>query len=117
MAYCVADCRYHIAVPWFIGGALMLVLPIAWMHQADEVSYVLLVLASMGIMGCDGESPLCRGVGTDTAADSGATGLAKQARQLHHTLLIAHSRCSRLRALWTPPRGGPVSAFFPPQEG
>jgi hypothetical protein len=42
-------------VPWFIGGLLMLMLPVAWMRQADHVSYVLLVLASMGIMGCDGE--------------------------------------------------------------
>lgn len=47
--------RWHIAIPWFIGGALMLVLPFAWMRGADEVSYTLLVLASMGIMGCDGE--------------------------------------------------------------
>lgn len=52
---CVCACRYHIAVFWFIGGVLMLVLPVAWMHKADEVSYTLLVLASMGIMGCDGE--------------------------------------------------------------
>lgn len=55
---CVSRCvshRWHIAIPWFIGGALMLVLPFAWMRKADEVSYTLLVLASMGIMGCDGE--------------------------------------------------------------
>mgnify|MGYP001810061980 CR=1 FL=1 len=51
----VRACRYHIAVPWFIGGALLLVLPVAWMHKADEVSYALLVLASLGIMSSDGE--------------------------------------------------------------
>lgn len=55
MLVCVVSCRYHIAVPWFIGGLLMLMLPVAWMRQADHASYVLLVLASMGIMGCDGE--------------------------------------------------------------
>lgn len=33
----------------------MLMLPVAWMRKADHVSYALLVLASMGIMGCDGE--------------------------------------------------------------
>lgn len=48
-------CRYHIAVPWLLGGVLLLVLPITWMHNADAISYVLLVLASMGIMGSDGE--------------------------------------------------------------
>lgn len=42
-------------MPWLLGGILLLLLPVAWMHKADEVSYVLLVLASMGIMGCDGE--------------------------------------------------------------
>jgi len=47
-------CRYHIAFPWLVGGVLLLLLPIAWLHGADSVSYVLLVMASMGIMGCDG---------------------------------------------------------------
>ena len=42
-------------MPWLIGGILLLLLPVAWMRKADEVSYALLVLASMGIMGCDGE--------------------------------------------------------------
>jgi hypothetical protein len=48
-------------VPWFIGGALLLVLPVAWMHKADEVSYALLVLASLGIMSSDGESTASSG--------------------------------------------------------
>lgn len=48
-------CRYHIVVPWFLGALLLLMLPVAWQHQQDELSYALLVLASMGIMGCDGE--------------------------------------------------------------
>lgn len=49
-----AERRWHIAVPWLWGGLMMCVLPAAWAKGAGTAAFALLVLACMGVMGCDG---------------------------------------------------------------